>query len=569
MLTSCVVAVATLAACAWSQGEGNETIWASVVYSNHGDRTPLVLPVQNVLTPLGAQQLYSAGSFFRQRYLAAPAGGQDANYSIDGILHDAFGITQTFIKSTLSDYVVASAEAFMQGLYPPLQNNSDPYSTLADGSNITSPLGGYQYTQLFTASPADPNVIYIAGSSNCQRYDESVADYSNSQESRQTNSSTMEFYAKFQSDIFAGVFPESQVNYDNAYLLFDYLNYGNIHNSTINKTLSSTDLARARGLADQWLQAVDGNTSETFSIETIAGQTLAAEIVGLLTLNIESKGELGKLNLLFGTFDPMISFAALTQLPKTNTQFYGMPEDGSSMVFELYSENHNSSAGYPDTSELLVRFLFRNGTDSSSALITYPLFGRSETQTLSLNDFMTQSQNIALASIGDWCNACQSYSYTVFCAAFVGVDFTNSSGPNADSAPVAAKNTMKPAVAGVIGAVIALVGAGIIFAIAMLVGGVRLHFSKARRRSELGGFKAGEKLASDQDLPHGLTGVGASVIKKDDERISSWELGEQSNTKEMNTGGFHKQDPIHRPSFEADHLEPHQSVEPTKIEERV
>ena len=237
------------------------------------------------------------------------------------------------------------------------------------------------------------------------------------------------------------------------------------------------------------------------------------------------------------------------------------------MVFELYSENHNSSAGYPDTSELLVRFLFRNGTESSSALITYPLFGRSVTQKLSFNDFMTQLQNIALTSIGDWCNACQSY--TVFCAAFIGVDFTNSSGSNSYAVSVADKSTMKPAVAGVIGAVIALVVAGIIVAVAMLVGGVRLHRSKARRRTDPGGFKAGEKLAPDQDLPYGQTGVGASVIKRSDERISSWELGDRSNTKEVNFGGSGPQDPFRRPSFEADDLEPHQSVEPTKINERV
>lgn len=569
MLTSCLAVVTTLAACAWSQSNGNpsETVWASVVYSNHGDRTPLVLPVQNVLTPLGAQQLFSAGSFFRQRYLASPSGAQEANYSISGILRDAFDTTQTFVKSTLSDYVVASAEAFMQGLYPP-HNNSNPTSVLANGSIINSPLGGYQYTQIFTASPDDPHVVYIAGSTNCQRHDDAVANYSSSAESLQIKSSTQAFYAGFQSDVFAGVFSEPEVNYDYAYLLYDYLNYENTHNSTVNKSLSDTDLPRVRGLADQWLQAVNGNTSETLSIKTIAGQTLAAEIMGLMAANIESRGGAGKLSLLFGTFEPMIAFAALAQLPKKNTQFYSMPQDGSSMVFELYSKDHNSSAGYPDTSELLVRFLFRNGTDSSSALITYPLFGRSETQTLSFHDFMTHSQKIALASVGDWCNACETY--TVFCAAFVGVDFTNSGGSsNADAVSVAAKRTMKPAVAGVIGAVIALVVAGIIVAVAMLVGGVRLHRFKARRRSELGGFKAGEKLAPDQDLPYGQTGVGASVVKKSDERIGSWELGERSHTKEVDVGRSDRQVPLRRPSFEADDLEQHHSVEPTKIDERV
>lgn len=567
MLTASLVAILGFFATTLSQSVGNDTIWASVVYSYHGDRTPLVLPVQNVLTPLGAQQLFSAGAFFRQRYLAAPAGVQDANHTIDGILHNSFDTSQTHIRSTLDDYILASAQAFMQGLYPPhnASAGTDPTSILANGSFIESPLGGYQYTQIYTTSPLDPNLIYIAGNAHCPRYDDFTANYSTSQQSLQTKSSTQDFYTSFQRDILNGVFYDSEVNYDNAYYIFDYLSYGYTHNSTIKGKLSDQDLARAHGLADQWVQAVNGNNSIATSIQTIAGQTLAAEVIALLMNNIENRGANGKLYLLFGSFEPMIAFAALTQLPKANTNFYGMPDYGSSMVFELYTEGHNSSAGYPDSDDLLVRFLFRNGTDSSSALNTYPLFGHSDTRTLSFNEFEASLQNLALVSIGDWCNACQSN--TIFCAAFIGLEFTGDSGSNAHYTPT--KKAMRPAVAGVIGAVIALAVAGTIFAVAMLVGGFRLHRSKAKRRSELGGFKAGEKLASDQDLPSGPTGIGASIIKKDDGRVNSWELGERSKSKDIHSGGSKHPDSIRKPSFEADDLGPHPSIEPTKVNEGV
>ena len=567
MLTTSLVATIGLFATALSRSVGNETIWASVVYSYHGDRTPLVLPVQNVLTPLGAQQLFSAGAFFRQRYLAAPAGAQEANHTIDSILHNSFDTSQIHIRSTLDDYVLASAQAFMQGLYPPLNSTSgtDPNSILANGSFIKFPLGGYQYTQIYTTSPLDPNAIYIAGNVNCPRYDDFIANYSTSEQSLQTKSSTQDFYTSFQHDILNGVFDDSDVNYDYAYVIFDYLSYGYLHNATIKEKLSDQDLARVHGLADQWVHAVNGNNSVTTSIQTIAGQTLAAEVMALLINNIDNRGTDGKLNLLFGSMEPMIAFAALAQLPKANTDFYGMPDYGSSMVFELYTDGHNATAGYPNSDDLLIRFLFRNGTDSSSALNTYPLFGHGDTQTLSFNEFVVSLQNVALNTIGDWCSACQSN--IIFCAAFIGLEFTGYSGSASSSTPT--KKAMRPVVAGVIGAVVALALAGIIFAIAMLVGGVRLHRSKAKRRSELGGFKAGEKLASDQDLPRGQTGIGASIVKKDDERVNSWELDERSKSKEVFSAGSEPQDSIRRPSFEADDLGPHQSIEPTKINESV
>jgi len=48
-----------------------EQILATIIFSQYGDRTPYILPQTYMLTPLGAQQLYSAGSGFRGRYISA------------------------------------------------------------------------------------------------------------------------------------------------------------------------------------------------------------------------------------------------------------------------------------------------------------------------------------------------------------------------------------------------------------------------------------------------------------------------------------------------------------------
>ena len=126
----------------------SETIWSSVVITRNGDSIPLIANEPTVLTPLGAQQLFSAGALFRNRYIAPTDVATYAEYIIDEISTYQLDNSQTFTLSLLDEYVAASAQAFIQGLYPPLINSfpsGDPIITdvslLANGSNIAFPLG--------------------------------------------------------------------------------------------------------------------------------------------------------------------------------------------------------------------------------------------------------------------------------------------------------------------------------------------------------------------------------------------------------------------------------------------
>ena len=548
-----IVLIANLSLLDALSSSSNKTIYSSIIYSYYGDRTPLALPIQNMLTPLGAQQLESAGSFFRQRYLEIPQGAEEADTTINGILNHNLDNSQVLIMSTPDQYVVASAQAFVQGLYPPFTGATSVFS---NGTVIQAPLGGYQYPQILTVGPQDPNSIYIAGDAYCLAYDQGIANYKNSSESLQVKTDTQDFYSGFQSNILDGVIENA--SFDSAYLIFDYLNYGYTHNKTVRDKLSDNDLAMARGLADQKIHAINGNasadtSSSGSSVQTIAGQTLAAQIAEILIINAENAGAVNKLNLLFGSFQPMVAFAALAQLPKANTDFYGLPDYGSSMVIEMYSDQDNSGLVFPDLDKLYIRFLFRNGTDTSSSLHAYPLFGGGDTQILSFQDFLENVTSFAIPSVNDWCLTCQSNSG--FCATYLTFNSDGGGDPTASSG--AATKPMKPAVAGIIGAVICLVTTCIILALFMLVGGVRFHRSKAKRRSELGGFKAGEKLPSDQDLPRGEVVAGASIVKNDNERVKSWELEDRDMAKDR------------RPSYERDDVGLHLSLQPTKIDERV
>ena len=567
-----------------------EQIWSSVIFSLYGDRTPYILPETYTLTPLGAQQLYSAGSAFRERYvspLQTPFSQYSVNTAINGISEFQLDNNEVTMESTADQFIVASAQAFIQGLYPPLRLSSNDtfvtsQSSLANGSNILSPLDGYQYPQIYTASRNDDDSIWIAGEIGCEAYTASSYNYYSSPEYANILNTTAEFYASLQQDFLDGIFTNSSVGYFNAYWIWDYLNYGVTHNTSIATRISEDELLQARALADKLTFALNGNISASGStpgdqIRAIGGKTLATRIVEALYTNIDTSGQSDKLTLLFGSFEPMISFAALAGLasPQQTPQFYSIPEPGSSMVFELFSLSANGTESYPARSDLNVRFLFQNGTGDGSELISYSLFGNDPSQdVMTVDDFIAQMEAISIPSISDWCEVCSSFS--VFCPAFVGDDGHGSSSGLSYGAGLSGRRGISPAVAGVIGAVVALAVAGIVAAVAALFGGVRVYRSKGR--SDLGGFKGGEKLASDLDLTVAKSNVGATITAVSPppagrlhERVGSWELGDQAKAKELQVPNFMPTDlSARRPSsFEDDELHITPFAVPTKPDDRV
>ena len=126
----------------------NEQVLSSFIYTVYGDRTPLILPEDPTLTPLGAQQLYGVGQKFRNRYVGSN-GSVPSGTAILGISPYVLNNEAISILTTSDQYLVASASAFMQGLYPPLDlSSSSTYATdlsvLANGSIITAPLSNYR-----------------------------------------------------------------------------------------------------------------------------------------------------------------------------------------------------------------------------------------------------------------------------------------------------------------------------------------------------------------------------------------------------------------------------------------
>ena len=575
-LSTLTAAVSLYSGLAWAETTLQETIYGAFLYTYYGDRTPIV-EANPTLTPLGAQQLYTAGSNFRNRYVY-PTSSSDSSTTVQGISAYELDNEQVSVLTYYEQYCVASAQAFMQGLYPPVEGSVnytslEADSTLANGSTVDYPLGGYQYSQLYTAADVDPNSIWVGGNVNCPTYISSMSDYFASTQYEDLEQATYSFYDSLYP-VLAGVFSNASIGYFDAYYIYDYLNYGVTYNSTIADAVSTEDLLQARTLADQWMYAMTANTTSTSGtdedIRTIAGRTFASRLATDMYTNMDTQGEQNKLSLMFGSYEPMMSFAELAGLMEEQTsQFYGQPQFGSSMIFELYALEANESTSYPEVNDLMVRFLFQNGSDGD--LVQFALFGNDPSElAMSFADFLAGVESFMTSGIESWCEVCDSGS--VFCAAYE--DGTTSSGSDSSTGSSESGSDngsrMNPAVAGVIGAVVTLAVVGMIVFLGMFFGGYRVYRQHTNIRSELGGFK-GEKLASDPDLTVGKTGVGATVISGDEnipkghERIGSWEMGQPKPKEHQLQGG----PSTGRPSFDEDDLHVTPFADPVKADDKV
>jgi hypothetical protein len=525
-----------------------ERVLSSFVYTRYGDRTPFVLTTSPTLTPLGAQQMYEAGDRLRQRYLLPDTETSNDPSGITGINSFQIEYDQLTILSTDDQYVFASALAFMQGMYQPLVTSSNytylpGESTVANGSNIVAPLNGYQYPNINSVSSNDLNSIWLEGMSNCPAYLAASNVYYESEAFQTIQNSTTQFYQSLQPGILDGIFSTSSVGYYDAYYIYDYLRYAVEHNTTIANLVAPEDLLKAKILADDWVFAMNADltSSAVPSIKAISGQTLATRILQAFYTAINTEGASDKLTLLFGSFEPMVAFAGLSGLTSPqNAAFYNVPEEASSFIFEMVSMQAAGDFSYPPTSDIFVRFLYQNGTGADASLVAYPLFGLSPSQTLiTLTDFISGLENFMLNTIEDWCTTCDSFS--IFCPAFTGTE--SSFKGNSSSG-----HHLSPVIAGVIGAAATLAVALLLFALLMLLGGVRFHRVQRGHKSDLAGFKGGKKLQSDQDLvlpKGGAVAIDAPV--RGHERVGSWEM--KNSAKEIEGGGL---DARTRPSFDDD-----------------
>lgn len=355
----------------------------------------------------------------------------------------------------------------------------------------------------------------VGGHVGCAAYTESLLNFRNDDIVATVYNNTLNFYQNLWRQVLHEVFPFTMANFANAYFLYDYAAFRYNHNNATRKNLTEDELLMMRRFASVEQRNKNANLSVSGQnrgdmIRAVAGRTMAAKTVDLLRDNMRQGGYINKLNLAFTPHETFVAFFALSGLiiGDHTTEFAPLPEPGAMMLFELFSIGGNASS-YPNHDELYVRFLYRNGTDAEDQLTPFALFNGTALA-LPLTTFMANIQPFGVSTQSEWCRLCNSFS--LFCRDLRGGSsggFRSSNGGG---------DAITPPLAGVIGAAVTLIVAGILFLLAVAFGSIRFHGkgSKARKVS-LGGFKGAEKMASDTDLTYANGGTRH-------ERTGSWEL---------------------------------------------
>ncbi|KAL9025792.1 MAG: hypothetical protein Q9196_005445 [Gyalolechia fulgens] len=393
------------------------------------------------MTDLGANQVYSVGSFYRARYVEDGAPHKILNISSERYQPSqiwASAPDQSVILSivkpmpielwggtfrlTGNKILLQTATNFLQGLYPPLGDLDHDLAVESNGSDTVSPSNGYQFIPIHGEPDEAPNTIWLKGDDGCPAYTRASKSYQTSVDFLSTVDSSRKFYSQFAEPL-NNVMPAENVTYAHAYDIFDLFNVGSIHNKSFASVVTTPQLSQLRYYADglEWAH----NYNLTQPARSIGGMALAGGILRQLNQTVSTEGNL-KFSLLAGSFDTFLAFFGLTNLTAANADFMGLPGYASTMTFELFTDGNTTT--FPrDTADLRVRFLFRNGTDVSAPLTAFPLFGRAE-DSISYDEFVGELGSRAISSVSEWCSTCQSSDS--FCSQD---QYTSSSGYSSSS----------------------------------------------------------------------------------------------------------------------------------------
>ncbi|MCJ1387299.1 hypothetical protein MMC18_000140, partial [Xylographa bjoerkii] len=364
---------ALLLACAALPLAQAETVLGLYIFHRHGDRTAKATPPAN-LTDFGYQEVFTSGTWFRDQYISSTAASQ-----ISGIEPDLVKLGQLSASAPLDNVLQSSAIGFLSALYPPVGSGMDT-ETLRNGTVVQAPLNGFQLipVEIATSGGNSEDSAWLQGSSGCAGATTSSNEYFYTPDYMDLLNSTMDFYQGLLPMI-NGTFNTSTATFKNAYTIFDLLNVASIHNSTnfnASTLLTPSTFSQVRTLADhhEWNLAYNASAP----VRAIQGATLAAQILQALNATVTSPKSSPKLNVQFGAYGSFTSFFGLAGLLPVNTDFYGVADYASAMVFELVT--NSSATPFPAPEDIAVRFRFHNGTTSNiSTPAAYPLFGQQAT----------------------------------------------------------------------------------------------------------------------------------------------------------------------------------------------
>ena len=191
--------------------QATETILGVYIFSRHGDRTSKSTPPAN-LTELGYQEIFTSGTYFRNRYISS-----NATSRINSINSDIAKQSQITASAPLDTVLMNSAQGFLQGIYPPVGSKSGS-NTLRNGTIVQTPLDGFQLipVQTVTSGTGSEDSAWLQGSSNCAKALISSNNYYTSPDYMSLLHSTTDFY-KSLSPMVNNTFGPTDISFKNAY----------------------------------------------------------------------------------------------------------------------------------------------------------------------------------------------------------------------------------------------------------------------------------------------------------------------------------------------------------------
>jgi len=366
----------------------NDTVLGVVLLIRHGDREgfyqdPITYDASHTtITPLGNQQEIALGDLLRTRYLDASAGSPDHIQGMDaGLVND----TQVWIRADAGDeggVIYASAVSLTQGLWPATAASN---TTLANGTTVVGPLGGYQYVPIDAVNSAVD--IELEGFTSCPNFDSSVTAFFNTPAFAQKANESAAFL-KALTPYLDG----RPVTLQNMWNIFDFMNVNSIHNATFNNTLPPTFLAQTRDLAN-WHEFNTFSDPSLSGIGTIAMRTVLPSVVSSLTRIVNASDPL-QFTLEALSYKPFLSLFNMTGAATQNTSLAGIVEYTGAVALEV---RQPAAGGAPN-----LRFLFKNGTEDEFR--AYGILGG--TGDVPLAQFLNTLAPPAVNTTAQWCTVC-------------------------------------------------------------------------------------------------------------------------------------------------------------------
>ncbi|KAH8110498.1 phosphoglycerate mutase-like protein [Phellopilus nigrolimitatus] len=447
-----------------------------VVIARHGDRQgfyqdPLTYSAsQTAITPLGNVQEFQLGQLLRSMYLES-----NSSELVQGVSTGLFNPLQVLVRADSGDeggVIFDSAVSVVQGLWPATTSYN---TTLANGTTIVAPLGGYQYIPIESVEPDED--VSLEGYADCNTFNDATAAFYNSTLFKQVAAESQNFLQSLSP--FLGGRP---VTLQNMFNIFDFMNVQSIHNETFANSLPTGYLAQARTLASFHEYGVF-TSPQVDGIGNIAGRAMLPSIINGMDRIVNASDPL---TFVFEaiSYKPFLSLFNMTGVAETYPQLANLVDYASSAVFEL---RNSTTPGDP-----LVRMVFRNGTSAGAAFNTYNMFGQPGDVPLSL--FKSKLQFAAVNSTAEWCVVCSNNADR-------GCGTCNSPvlAAAAASAEAGHHHALSPAAAGVVGAAVTV--AAFLIALGSLMALGLLSVGRKARKG-----RHGARTASDEKLQHDLDG---------------------------------------------------------------